>query len=82
MAITKIVNLQVDSNLDETTQDVKQLNKAVQDVDKSAEKVGTSLNKAGGAGKSFGAIKNIAPVPKVAGIDFTQTTCAVMYVLA
>ncbi len=59
MAITKIVNLQVDSNLDETTQDVNQLNKAVQNVDKSAEKVGTSLGKAGSAGKSFGAIKDM-----------------------
>lgn len=59
MAITKIINLQVDSNVDQTTQEVKQLNTAVQSVDKSAEKVGTSLNKAGGAGKSFGAIKDV-----------------------
>ena len=59
MAITKIINLQVDSNVDQTTQEVKQLNTAVQSVDKSAEKVGTSLNKAGGASKSFGAIKDV-----------------------
>lgn len=71
MAITKIVNLQVDSNLDETTQDVNQLNKAVQNVDKSAEKVGTSLGKAGSAGKSFGAIKDMVTDlnPALAGAE-------------
>lgn len=71
MAITKIVDLQVNSNIDQTTQDVKQLNTAIQSVDKSADKVGTSLSKAGAAGSSFGAIKNIVTDlnPALAGAE-------------
>jgi hypothetical protein len=71
MAITKIVDLQVNSNIDQTTQDVKQLNTAIQSVDKSADKVGTSLNKAGAAGNSFGAIKNMVTElnPALAGAE-------------
>jgi hypothetical protein len=71
MAITKIVDLQVNSNIDQTTQDVKQLNTAIQSVDKSADKVGTSLSKAGAAGNSFGAIKNMVTElnPALAGAE-------------
>jgi hypothetical protein len=71
MAITKIVDLQVNSNIDQTTQDVKQLNTAIQSVDKSADKVGNSLSKAGAAGNSFGAIKNMVTElnPALAGAE-------------
>jgi hypothetical protein len=71
MAITKIVDLQVNSNIDQTTQDVNQLNTAIQSVDRSADKVGTSLNKAGAAGNSFGAIKNMVTElnPALAGAE-------------
>lgn len=57
MAITKIINIEVDSNIDQTTQEVKQLNTAVQGVEKSASKMGSELGNTGKATQSLGAIK-------------------------
>lgn len=71
MAITKIINIEVDSNIDQTTQEVKQLNTAVQGVEKSASKMGSELGNTGKATQSLGAIKNVVTQlnPALAGAE-------------
>lgn len=71
MAITKIVELQVNSNLDATTQDVKQLDNAVKSVEKSAGKMGEEITKSGKAGTAIGNVKNMVTElnPALAGAE-------------
>lgn len=71
MSITKIINIEVDSNIDQTTQEVKQLNAAVQGVEKSAGKMGSELGNTGKATQSLGAIKNVVTQlnPALAGAE-------------
>lgn len=71
MSITKIINIEVDSNIDQTTQEVKQLNTAVQGVEKSASKMGSELGNTGKATQSLGAIKNVVTQlnPALAGAE-------------
>jgi hypothetical protein len=59
MAITKVVDLQVKSNLDATTADVKELNQEMSKTATEAGKVSKEMNKAGGSKELFEGITNV-----------------------
>jgi len=71
MAITKVVDLQVNSNIKQTTADVNQLDNAVDKVAGSAGKMSGELNKAGGAKSGLQGITNAVTSlnPALAGAE-------------
>lgn len=59
MAITKVIDVQVKSNIKDTTADVEKLNSAVQTTSRSADGLSKEMNKSGNAKQVFEGITNV-----------------------